>query len=711
MSQTSSIVIPPTPASTQHPCPPRYTTENITLERSPEKDQKAIDIATFAYKALAKCRRKARETRSHGNDGTTDNHAALLPVREEDQQAQESLHGGAYGNHDGSSLSIKSMYDGTGKWPKKVKQGKQKKGPVSGSTQHSFTNIGFPDDRSLVVGDFEDNTHIDTQEPSVVQLAQDIINIKTKPAPEIADSGSFQEFTEYGRKIETFKLNGRAVTKATFDDADVYGKIGKPYNDLPTSKSFEREISNNMGDKPSLGVEQWVTSQVLLCLAGQIGGRTDDYWKKARDLAQQQLYLDEQLDARARKEIDADSSDSKDASFSKMLSIRDEYAVTHGLFHHVKADIFMALDMTGAVIAFTFSNGFRSLLTKGIEKEVTCSLESFSTLQPVLISDMTCHGLYWVEWLAQRPDLDHRNPENDPRLAKSGVYHFGGRCMIGDPSGRDAPFASKDLVSRIQHNSGNPGHVFMQLLNLRYSAFGACTEIVRFFFNLLDPQLLAEYVNVSKEVSKLEIPFATRRSDDPFVMRAALINLMTNEHKDKGDWRHGFAGLVSVGDFEGGDLLLRELGLRIESPPGSIQLRGRELRHSITRWTGRRFVVVSVTHDAVRRWAKRRMGQRVTTGTPSAVDSCLNVNLEDGLPEDQNSEDERERIPERHLDDTETGEEDESQDTDEIPTRRIKKHPKHRNDSTSDADAERSEGDQTGISTKRRRCRERGNSR
>ncbi|KAH8777452.1 hypothetical protein F5883DRAFT_350136, partial [Diaporthe sp. PMI_573] len=88
-----------------------------------------------------------------------------------------------------------------------------------------------------------------------------------------------------------------------------------------------------------------------------------------------------------------------------------------------------------------------------------------------------------------------------------------------------------------------------------------------------------------------------------FVMRALLVNLMTYEHRDTGDWHHGYAFLIPVGDYSGGDLVLRELGLQVEAPPGCLQMfRGRELRHSITKWTGRRFVCVSVTHEAVRRW-------------------------------------------------------------------------------------------------------------
>lgn len=83
-----------------------------------------------------------------------------------------------------------------------------------------------------------------------------------------------------------------------------------------------------------------------------------------------------------------------------------------------------------------------------------------------------------------------------------------------------------------------------QNANLRYNGLGACTELVKFFFNLLDPEMLAEYLSVSNKLSDLDVPlnFETRRrGEDPFTLKALLINSMTYEHKDKSDWIGGLA--------------------------------------------------------------------------------------------------------------------------------------------------------------------------
>lgn len=179
------------------------------------------------------------------------------------------------------------------------------------------------------------------------------------------------------------------------------------------------------------------------------------------------------------------------------------------------------------------------------------------------------------------------------------------------------------------------GHRLKQLEKLRYGPFRMCTEMLRQVFEVLDPSLLSDYDSVAKEVAKLPYLDDTKTCDrdDPFILRSLLINLMTYEHRSTSAWHHGFVGQVIMGDYHGGDLLFRELGLRIESKPQSLQLfRGRELRHATTEWTGRRSVVVSTVHESVKRWAFRRLGRPVPPDVP-ALDDCLDIDQEDVVPE------------------------------------------------------------------------------
>lgn len=256
------------------------------------------------------------------------------------------------------------------------------------------------------------------------------------------------------------------------------------------------------------------------------------------------------------------------------------------------------------------------------------------------------------------------------------------------------PGPTKDTGSRV----ASRGEILNQLLRLRYSALGACTEISKFFFHILEPDLLQEYIRVADEVRKLDVPFATRRSGEPFTMRALLVNQMTYEHQDTGDWHHGFAFLLPLGDFTGGDLVLRELGLQVAAPPGCLQMfRGRELKHSITKWTGRRFVCVNVTHEAVRRWALRSLGEEVA-GTPTSqvlsnLAECIDEEPEDIVPEEQREE---EMYRWMHADEDEFEASSPSSSEASLPANPERKRSstsKHRAESSSDASAEASDKD------------------
>ncbi|RYP79712.1 hypothetical protein DL770_006554 [Monosporascus sp. CRB-9-2] len=643
-----------TPTGTNHsrvPRPPRHPAERPMQKRTAENDAKALKTVAPALEATVKKRTKSADKR-RGTDSSKARDSGAQESTRHEQHVQEDIH-------------------------------------TTPQTEIPEVSCG----------------EAAVMEPGGGRAAPHF----RRYSREIADDGVVDCQCRHNRVTETFTLHGRTVAKVKMEDADVFGP-GSPYSRGGASKELERKLDEEVGIQPTLEIEQWVAAHLLLAKAGQIGGRTEDYWRRARDTARQQLYTNKELEGKVRKQMQGDSPD---AAFNDMIGMvgkglmkksfnpyaqskRDDYAVKHGLLHVAEADIVMVPDKANHVIAFQFSDAFGELLIKNVENELTASLDTFSTLQPVPVPDMSRHGLQWVDWLAERPKLDFRIRENDPRRAKSGVYHFGGHCETGDPNGKKCPFPTRDSTVRTMYGQSQ---VLPQLHKLRFSAFGACTELARFFFGLLDPELLRQYTRVAAEVGKLGfVSFETRRQEDPF--------------------QRGFAALMSVGDFEGGDLVLRELGLQIRSSPGCVQLiRGRELRHSITRWKGRRFVVVNATHDAVRRWALRRMGEDVSeVPTFEASGDNRMVELEDYRQEDQVILSERERIPERYVGVDEDGE-DLSEPEEESETS-MPGEPGHlklgvvrqRHASSSDASGEQSDGDGRVIAAKRQKYSNKGHS-
>lgn len=417
-------------------------------------------MAKLALQAKERLKEK-RQSKKAGGDGGTEKQEAQPDNVETDAQAKEAeveagmisgtqipadtqhedSHSGqesidspipwpempfAYGSFPELRLPLKSMYDGSGQWPKRAGHGGKK---------YSWSNIGFPRDDSLVVPDFEENTHIDTAEQVITDMATDVSSIRFKDPKEIAD-GAVECLQEDNRTIETFKVHGRSVCRVKFSDVNAFGP-GSPYSLSKVSKSIERKIDEDFGAPPDLQIERWVTAHVLLAMAGQIGGRTDDFWSRARSLARQQLYINPNLEEEVRKQIAAGDHD-RDAAFSKMLGLvkkgcpmrsynlyhqakRNDHTTTNGLLYKIEnTDIVLVLDQSDNLILFQCSDVFKQLLTKAVQKLVVQSFETYSTLTPVPFPDMTRHGLHWITFLAERPDLDFRNPDIDPRVAKSG---------------------------------------------------------------------------------------------------------------------------------------------------------------------------------------------------------------------------------------------------------------------------------------------------
>lgn len=161
--------------------------------------------------------------------------------------------------------------------------------PTPGATQYSWSTIGFPADRGIDLEDYETDTHIHRREPAIADFAWDIVNIHEMQADEIADAGIVETHEERGRTVEIFRVQGRKVAKITFGDCSVSGDESELYSRCEVAKTFEHDLDRAVGLPPDLAVVQRVAARILLARRGQIGGRSLDYWRRATDLAQQEL--------------------------------------------------------------------------------------------------------------------------------------------------------------------------------------------------------------------------------------------------------------------------------------------------------------------------------------------------------------------------------------------------------------------------------------
>ena len=115
--------------------------------------------------------------------------------------------------------------------------------------------------------------------------------------------------------------------------------------------------------------------------------------------------------------------------------------------------------------------------------------------------------------------------------------------------------------------------------------------------------------------------------------------------------------------------------------------------------------MVHATHEAVRKWALRRMGEQVIDSSVNTSKAgCLDLNLEDIKPEDERILEEHERIPERYMnypnsDDDSSGNESEAS-IDDCLVKRSREAAKKKLDSSSDASAEQSDDGKEKVTSK-----------
>ena len=469
------------------PRPPQYPISYSLPLRKPGNDKAAIGIAVNALVASDILSEERESNTDEPPSKPVDKLKSLADslglTRVKDMVS--SWPSFAYGSNPRTRLPLKSMYDDTCDWPKKAKDGLPRY-----AVQPSWGNIGFPYDQSLSIREFEEATHIMSTDAAAIEMKLLVNNVLTKPAQELVVAQDITRIyatreTGLNRRFEAFEYCGKKIAKVKFEDCDVWSKHSQ-YGDCKISRHTESIFGEAVGKLASLEVEQRVAADVILATAGQVGGSTARYWQRAHDVAQQQLFKDTQMQSRVERENNDDLL--KDAALSQMLSIvkkaittprsnpyqqhrRNEYATNLHVYHHIEdRDIVMVLDKDDKVITFSCSDALGKLLSKGVQNLVTESHASYSTFQPVSLLDMTLNGLHYVDWLTKNPRFDFRVPTNDPRSAKSGVYHLGLRCYKNQDDDALEVNPISDSGSRTRMDEMRQVSAYDKL---RYNALGA----------------------------------------------------------------------------------------------------------------------------------------------------------------------------------------------------------------------------------------------
>ena len=111
---------------------------------------------------------------------------------------------------------------------------------------------------------------------------------------------------------------------------------------------------------------------------------------------------------------------------------RDPWLVEHGLLDIIDADIVVVVDKNNNCFAFKLSDPVEILFTKDLQHKFADIIKIYTTRCPLSVPDDTRHGSHWADWMRKQPNLDFRNPANDPWKTMSGLLHLGEGYMIGD---------------------------------------------------------------------------------------------------------------------------------------------------------------------------------------------------------------------------------------------------------------------------------------
>lgn len=137
--------------------------------------------------------------------------------------------------------------------------------------------------------------------------------------------------------------------------------------------------------------------------------------------------------------------------------------------------------------------------------------------------------------------------------------------------------------------------VVYQLRSISYKL----NEILR----ILDPEAYKAHRLLRKKLKSLYPHVRARSSIDPFLFqgRSFIYNRQTPNHLDKRDPRIGWTPLFVTGEFVGGWLRIRKLGVKMWFGPGACAwIRGGLFQHEVEPFTGgQRISVASFMHQSV----------------------------------------------------------------------------------------------------------------
>ncbi|KAK9413547.1 putative Prolyl 4-hydroxylase alpha subunit Fe(2+) 2OG dioxygenase domain-containing protein [Seiridium unicorne] len=511
-------------------------------------------------------------------------------------------------------------------------------------------NVGHSSDKRMVevMGSiYKDLEHCSIIESHEISLIRRFLTNVTKMDLDdlvyaFATHGSYRTIKNTAKeKVVTFQLGSNRVRLMQAFDLDVKDK----HSYATSSRAIAAvEMIRDRFDEPPMTINE--VRYVMLRLLQQdrdVGvpswkskGRKVDMYHDLKDAAREEFWLNMTLSDRnlARKRareisVQGRSAGANCSAETKKLwkQIKNKWAsgwckgLDKDLFYQyfldqraahdediweaVDEDIFIVLDKNRRVVLANIERLTQLLYgTETADILVRC-LDLWSHYVPMPIPDTARHVVEnhhrrVYSWL----DPSRATVETLPN-AKMTIAHYGCWASRFDLQGENILRTSDTRLQKIP--ADDRANVEKILPGFCTQVLGKVSEIIRFLYEPLDPDMYRECREIYQHLPE---DAKIKMTEDDFISLLVVgINGYTQRHRDGGDLKGGFAGLVSLGDYKGGNFCIPALGVKVPYQPGvGLVIRGTELEHLTQDHAGFRAFVVGTIHETCRKHARRKMG-------------------------------------------------------------------------------------------------------
>ncbi|KAI1264948.1 hypothetical protein F5Y18DRAFT_436380 [Xylariaceae sp. FL1019] len=294
-------------------------------------------------------------------------------------------------------------------------------------------------------------------------------------------------------------------------------------------------------------------------------------------------------------------------------------------------DIIILFDKHSKPLLCRFTGLFRFLYGNSMNK-VDHAVRTWSKMPPLPIPATSRHAV--DDFIRQKhPEQDLEKAESIEEIYQRHqcVVHYGTWARKMEHLDPILMYCREVLTlpDGVEKGHENPDHIFktpdtlfrratterecFMLVDQGFSTFrekvlGLGSEVARYLFQMMAPE---EYEECCRVYNALPEESRMKISEPTFATLAVLgINTFTQRHVDRTDVKFGFASLVALGDYTGGDICFPQIGLKMPYKAGDCVLfRGAEMDHFVSDWAGYRIFLLFTNHQPVRRWAYRKMGK------------------------------------------------------------------------------------------------------